>query len=189
MSEQLINIDSNIDIESIQICEYCNQQSCNNRQLHVLMSSLERLIPNAFHNIREIEDILTEIGEIRELSRESLVGLFAFMVLNARDTLLWSQFNDSNLFGLKHDITLKLSEHNVPHHKEECVICYEIKESDKFAKLNCDHLFCGDCILKTIEMNQLNKPIKCSLCRNELRNITVFDDKIIYHKIKCALYN
>jgi hypothetical protein len=153
------------------------------------MTDLENLIPNAVNNVTEIDSILVKIGEIRNLSKESLLGLFAFMVVSA------TGHDIPNLFGITQDIVLELLEDNfIPEKVEECVICYEVKEKDKFARLNCEHIFCGDCVVKTIqtknEQNEhSNNHIKCSLCRESVSVISVIDDKIIYNQLKETLTN
>jgi hypothetical protein len=193
-SEQLVNMNSNINNTSIQRCENCElwRQPCDNCELSKLMIDLENLIPNAVNNVTEIESILLKIGEIRNLSKESLLGLFAFVVLNSTGDDI------PNLFGITQDIVLELLEDNfIPEKVEECVICYEVKEKDKFARLNCEHIFCGDCVVKTIQIKneqneqnkQVNNHIKCSLCRESVSVISVIDDKIIYNQLKETLVN
>jgi len=195
-SEQVVNMNSiNNSImnnTSIQRCENCLlwRQPCDNCELSKLMIDLENLIPNAVNNISEIERILLKIGEIRELSKESLLGLFAFVVLNSTGDDI------PNLFGLRQDIVLELVEDNLISEKvEECVICYEVKEKDKFARLNCQHVFCGECVVKFIQTKneqneqneQLNNHVKCCLCRESVSIISVIDDKIIYNQLKEVL--
>lgn len=53
----------------------------------------------------------------------------------------------------------------------ECSICWDKKESDKFVKLNCNHEFCNECIVKTLAANKHRAPC-CALCRADINNIT-----------------
>jgi len=53
----------------------------------------------------------------------------------------------------------------------ECSICWDKKESGKFVKLNCNHEFCNDCIVKTLAANKHRAPC-CALCRADINNIT-----------------
>ena len=53
----------------------------------------------------------------------------------------------------------------------ECSICWDKKESDKFVKLNCNHEFCNECIIKTLAANKHRAPC-CALCRADINNIT-----------------
>ena len=91
-----------------------------------------------------------------------------------------------NLFGLNQDIVLELVEDiHIQKEVEECVICYEVKNKHDFARLNCQHIFCGECLVKTIQSkNEQNEHssnhINCSLCRESISVISVVDDKNIY---------
>jgi hypothetical protein len=53
----------------------------------------------------------------------------------------------------------------------ECSICWDQKASDKFVKLNCNHEFCNECIIKTLAANKHRAPC-CALCRGDINNIT-----------------
>ena len=196
MSSEQIIIQSNIrnEDEIIQRCGNClrNREPCENCELSKYMSDLEKLLPNAINNVPEIERILLKIGEIRELSKESLLGLFAFMVTT------YTVGEIPNLFELNQEIVLELVEDNyIQKEVEECVICYEVKNKHDFAKLNCQHIFCGECLVKTIqsknEQNYQNEHssnhINCSLCRESISVISVVDDKNIYNKLKEVLSN
>jgi len=191
-SEQPVNM--NLNNEFIQRCGNCltERHPCDSCRLHKLMTDLEQLIPNAVNNVIEIENILLKIGEIRDLSKESLLGLFAFMVMTSTGCDI------PNLFGLRQEIDLKIVEDNhITEKVEECVICYEVKQRNSFAILNCEHVFCGDCVVKTIEatrsQNEENdysiNHVKCSLCRENISVISVVDDKFVYNNVKEALSN
>lgn len=56
----------------------------------------------------------------------------------------------------------------------ECPICFTDTELDKIVKLQCDsrHLYCYECIIHIC--NSL--PI-CSLCRTEIKTITIYSDE------------
>jgi len=55
----------------------------------------------------------------------------------------------------------------------ECAICLSdtVKLSDS-VKLNCNHQFCGECLIKTLETHKSLNPC-CALCRTTISNITV----------------
>jgi hypothetical protein len=59
----------------------------------------------------------------------------------------------------------------------DCAICYEHTDGDKCVTLNCNHAFCGPCIVGIIKNN--NKVIEpsCALCREPIKSITYSDKK------------
>ena len=67
----------------------------------------------------------------------------------------------------------------------ECAICLSdtVKISDS-VKLNCNHQFCGECVIKTLEIHKSLDPC-CALCRTTISNITV-NNSDNYDKV--ALY-
>lgn len=52
----------------------------------------------------------------------------------------------------------------------ECNICYEQCEKQLFAKLDCGHEFCKDCVKKYLQ-NEKRKIPCCAFCRSEIKNI------------------
>ncbi len=54
--------------------------------------------------------------------------------------------------------------------KRECNICYEQQEKQLFAKLDCSHEFCKDCVKKYLQNENKNIPC-CAFCRSEIKNI------------------
>ena len=51
-----------------------------------------------------------------------------------------------------------------------CSICYDNKKLNKLVILDCNHEFCDNCIIKTLEINKNIIPC-CALCRAEIKNI------------------
>ena len=62
----------------------------------------------------------------------------------------------------------------------DCAICYEPTVGDKCVTLNCNHMFCGTCVVGIIKNN--NKVIEpsCALCREPIKSITYSDKKFEY---------
>lgn len=67
----------------------------------------------------------------------------------------------------------------------ECAICLgdSVKLKDS-VKLNCNHQFCGECVIKTLETHKSSN-LCCALCRATITNITV-NNSDNYDKV--ALY-
>jgi len=59
-----------------------------------------------------------------------------------------------------------------------CNICYENKKQKNFVKLNCNHEFCYECIIKSFEINT-NKIKTCALCRGIITEIETSNKNII----------
>jgi hypothetical protein len=55
----------------------------------------------------------------------------------------------------------------------QCNICWDNKEKRQFAKLECNHEFCKDCMKRTIETrtNETRTNLCCALCRSEITTI------------------
>ena len=64
----------------------------------------------------------------------------------------------------------------------ECCICLnnEVNRSE-IVKLNCEHLFCGECIITTLKKHNKSSEVKpcCALCRATISQIAVNDSEIL----------
>ena len=54
--------------------------------------------------------------------------------------------------------------------ENECVICMEPREKDKFCKLTCSHTFCSECVSTCVKARP--RDYNCSLCRAAVKTIT-----------------
>jgi len=59
----------------------------------------------------------------------------------------------------------------------ECSICFESYKKDKFVKLNCNHTFCGDCVIETIKTTKLANA-RCALCRTDIKTIVTYSNEV-----------
>ena len=66
--------------------------------------------------------------------------------------------------------TIDVSIQQMVFNEEErnCCICFETRENDDICKLNCDHVFCVDCLHEHLERNN-----NCPLCRTPIRSVRV----------------
>jgi len=62
--------------------------------------------------------------------------------------------------------------------EEECQICYETKTSHNYIAYNCDHKFCGDCVVSILKTTTKSDPT-CSLCRAVIHNVTIHDNALL----------
>lgn len=59
----------------------------------------------------------------------------------------------------------------------DCAICYETTSGDKCVTLNCNHSFCGTCVVSIIKNNNKIREPSCALCREPIKTITYSDKK------------
>jgi len=62
----------------------------------------------------------------------------------------------------------------------KCSICWDNKEKRQFAKLECNHEFCKDCMKRTIETrtNETRTNLCCALCRSEVMTIRLRSQEV-----------
>jgi hypothetical protein len=82
-----------------------------------------------------------------------------------RNSTIIPDFEDFIPFNQNPQINLE--KNTEPIEEFECTICYE-NISSNCAKLNCNHIFCNNCIKTQIQKNN----ICCALCRQKINNIT-----------------
>jgi hypothetical protein len=72
------------------------------------------------------------------------------------------------------DLTCEYAEKIETTSEEDCSICFE----DCNTRLNCGHMFCIDCVVKTVKiaMDDHRKKLTCALCRTETNYIISSDE-------------
>ena len=60
---------------------------------------------------------------------------------------------------------------------EECAICYESKTNKKMIKLNCNHEFCGPCIIQTMNNTSQYKQPCCAFCREIMTSFVIRNEE------------
>ena len=90
---------------------------------------------------------------------------------------------------VKYQICVKINNDENESDKElcECNICFEEKEIKDNVKLECNHEFCKDCIIKTLKMNNTNNNPSCAYCRREIKNIEVRTENV-YNEISLLTF-
>ena len=59
----------------------------------------------------------------------------------------------------------------------DCAICYEEQSACECMRLNCNHSFCGNCVIEICKKN--TKPeITCSFCREPVKTITLCREEL-----------
>ena len=66
---------------------------------------------------------------------------------------------------------------------QECSICYEDYKTSNSVKLDCEHIFCKECIVAIVKKRPMVH--KCAMCRHEVTQITTYNvnvkDEIMEH--------
>jgi hypothetical protein len=123
--------------------------------------------------LQPIEPVYNEqfISSRRQEYMRYMADILVFTMLN---NMLIPSGEEQNAMVTRPDIRSSIDDkfvENASAVANECSICWDKKESDKFVKLNCNHEFCNDCIIKTLAANKHRAPC-CALCRADINNIT-----------------
>ena len=123
--------------------------------------------------LQEIEPVYNEqfISSRRREYMRYMADILVFTMLN---NMLIPDGEEPLAIGTRPDIRSSIDDkfvENASAVANECSICWDKKDSDKFVKLNCNHEFCNECIIKTLAANKHRAPC-CALCRSDINNIT-----------------
>ena len=66
----------------------------------------------------------------------------------------------------------------------ECTICYEPKVVNDLVTLNCNHVFCGSCVVGIIKNNNKVIAPSCALCREHIQSIKYTDKKFEHEMLE-----
>lgn len=68
---------------------------------------------------------------------------------------------------------------------KDCCVCFEEKPTNTFVTLNCNHEFCGPCVMQILKTTHLENT--CSLCRQKISGITSKTQKMQSDISACIL--
>jgi hypothetical protein len=80
----------------------------------------------------------------------------------------------ANIDYFNDNISILAEQFVVP--EDDCAICMENREIDKFCQLNCEHYFCTICVQTILH---LPRAFHCPLCREKVTTITVVNTDYI----------
>ena len=66
----------------------------------------------------------------------------------------------------------------------ECSICYDTKIGKEFVTLNCNHAFCGVCVVGIIKNNNHVTVPSCALCREPINDVKYADTNFVNKMIE-----
>lgn len=87
------------------------------------------------------------------------------------------QHFDAAATRIKYDINIEFEPKKLKTEKEkeeDCGICYELTKETDMIKLNCGHIFCGQCIKGCLMASKTS----CAMCRCQIKNISVKNQEI-----------
>lgn len=161
-------------------CELCcmnghNLKTCNNPFKYQIILSLEENIQMC-RTKRELKTFLTQQSHTRlkllAIKNSINIGLSYVLLLNI---LISTYGKNLQLNQYVNQITINKSNGNLYLFDYECTICLSNIVSNNFVTLNCDHLFCSECLFKYIKYNNVrNDHINCPTCRSDITQINVY---------------
>lgn len=83
--------------------------------------------------------------------------------------------NHDDFIPFEEPIASVVQEISVAEEEKLCCICYETKEATDISQINCNHKFCGGCLIQHISKNSRNSC--CPLCREKITHITFQDQQ------------
>jgi hypothetical protein len=173
---------SNQDNNNGILCTICENNgyrryNCTN---DILVSDLQRIVDfsDNLHNHRnEIEQVLNNIREHvgNSYNQLDMLSLLAYMILK-------KQSKNTNLNS---EIILEIKEmKDLKPEPFDCAVCLEKLPRLISLTFDCNHNFCGNCVITNIQKEKHIKPLQCYLCRHHVKSINIYDDKNIYEKLK-----
>ena len=134
------------------------------------------------HNEEENNGFIPFSNENTNISNENeILGLSGMLLLsgysneNIVDIIMSSINNENNKY--KFTVSIEVLEKEEKTVLCDCSICFENYEKNKFVKLNCNHKFCGDCVIETIKTSKINN-LPCPLCRTEISSIVAYTNEV-----------
>jgi hypothetical protein len=119
----------------------------------------------------------------REIINNYIYQSHSFDLLLSSMTLDTLRNMDDSITNLRQyrnrKFDIKISNNELPYEDNicECNICYEQYEKKNYIKLNCEHEFCKECIVKTLEKSNTNVPC-CAFCRKDMVSFELYDKSI-----------
>jgi len=178
---------SNQDGNNGILCTICQNNgfiryNCTN---DLIVNDLQHIV-NSTDNIGELSlrmgEIENMLNNIRDHSgdnyaRIDMLALFAFLIIQ--------KSNEQPNINLNRHITLEMKQISDPDLDPlDCAVCLEKMSRLKSLTFDCNHYFCGECVINNLQHDKYIKPLQCYLCRHEIQTINIYDDKNIYDKLK-----
>jgi len=128
--------------------------------------------------------------ETEILNTTSVLREYISYLSGLRMTLMRNEYNlPQSVIQLR----IETNEENDLSENYQCSICWDDKELRQFVKLNCNHEFCKECIIKTLTTNTLTtntlttntittqtlrSNLCCALCRSDISTFTTHTQEL-----------
>ena len=164
------------------LCTICENNgylryNCTN---DMIVGDLQRIVT-------DIDDLLSRRNEIERIFnniRDHTTDNFDNIQMLALLAYLIVEKNSSGLnVNMNKHITIKIEEKK-NEEPFECAVCMENIPRFNSLTFDCNHYFCGECVITNIQKEKHLKQLRCYLCRHSVENINIHDDKNIYDKLK-----
>jgi len=171
ISQYIFETYKNLPVETVPAEEEAALPDDIEEDLMLVLSELRNI--EHIQPLREIEPVYNEqfVSSRRREYMRYMADVLVFTMLN---NMLPTNGEEPLTLGTRPAIMSSIDDkfvEDVAPLSSECSICWDKKDSDKFVKLNCNHEFCNECIVKTLATNKHRAPC-CALCRADINNIT-----------------
>ena len=162
------------------------------RKCHCTLRSNVQLVLNSIKNYiyntlvvdeEENGDFMAFANETpRNTSEEGLLALAGILTLAGFNAEAISEFIISRLELIINDTynlitTVEALKKEDQWKIQECAICFDDFQNKKLVKLNCEHKFCSDCMVKLFKTGGNCVP-RCALCRTDISSIVTYSKTI-----------
>lgn len=176
------NMRQNIDTCIEHIIVYFMERQYHDNEINQRTSSEDQNQLNALRILSSQPGFMESIRSLINLNREQQLRteqLILDYILFIDTILQLNQINQNEeVLNRKFNIQTKISDKQENFDEIcECVICYESYEKQNFVKLNCDHEFCKDCIIKSLQ-NERKLVVNCAYCRSEIKIFEIRNSSI-----------
>ena len=166
------------------LCTICENNgylryNCTN---DMIVDDLQRIVTDS-------DDLLSRRNEIEHIFnniRDHTGGNYDNIQMLAVLAYLIFKKNSASLnVNMNKDITIQIKEMTEKNEDSfDCAVCLDQKLIFNSLTFDCNHNFCGECVITNIQKDKYVKPLQCYLCRHSVQSINIYDDKNIYDKLK-----
>ena len=163
------------------LCSICESNgyiryNCTNAMIVRDLQELVENTNNLYTRSNDIEQLLNNIRDHNpNMEGFELLSLLAYMVTS-------KNCNDEQV-NLNCHIKMEIKKTSDVG-TFDCAVCMENIPLFDSLTFDCKHTFCGECVVKNIKNDKYTKSLQCYLCRSNVKIINMYDDKVIYDKLK-----